>query len=181
MAQFKKLLSILPPPESPLESTGEWKDVAKEIGTPFPEDYKKFIAAYGTGSICNEFQIMNPFSKNKHFKLARAIEEIAESYGNLHERHPSEYPYPPWPNLGGILRWGTTGNGDDIFWLTSEMPDKWSVVVHHHTSARMITFRGLGMVDFLVNLLEGTLKDNPFHPDMLKPPEYVSVSTEKEK
>ena len=179
MSHLKKLWKLLPPPQSPVENKGDWKEAEKEIGTALPEDYKEFISTYGTGSISHEFQIMNPFSKNKFFNLAIQHEAIRESWAELHEEFPRDHPYPPWPNLGGILRWGTTGNGDDIFWLTKEMPNEWSVVVFHHSSARLIAYQGLGMARFLVELLSHELKDNPFHPDAFKPHIYESVSPAK--
>jgi hypothetical protein len=41
-----------------------WITLERDIGLVFPQDYKWFINNFGTGVICNELWVLNPFSGN---------------------------------------------------------------------------------------------------------------------
>jgi hypothetical protein len=47
-SHIRKLMQVLPPPESPKNNQGDWNAVKKYLGTILPSDYKEFTEAYGT-------------------------------------------------------------------------------------------------------------------------------------
>lgn len=71
---------------------------------------------------------LNPFSDNTFTNLSDQIKEQMESYREITKSSP--VPYPLYPEPGGLVPWGTTSNGDVLFWLTASQPDRWPVVIN---------------------------------------------------
>jgi hypothetical protein len=64
------LIELLPPPEIPVEASGNWANVERQLGTTLPSDYKWFIETYGTGGICTDYiNVLNPFAENPALNL----------------------------------------------------------------------------------------------------------------
>jgi hypothetical protein len=168
---FQALVELLPPPEVPIETHGEWAQIERQLGTSLPADYKWFIETYGTGSICIEFvRVLNPFAENRAGNLlscgAVTLEWLRENQDHTALRVND---YPVFPEPGGILPWGTSGNGHEFFWLTQGEPDTWSVVLHDRDRLETRLYERTCMTMFLVILLSGQLDAGNFriHPRML--------------
>ena len=107
----------------------------------YPVDYRCFLETYGVGG------------------------DISETIGIVATPPPAgvEYRvdrlelYPP-PN--GLRRWGRDLVADDFFWrCTDSNPDNWAVAVrtrNPRNGQRWFDYP-MGMVDFLIGLLDGTL------------------------
>jgi len=192
MSRFDDLKATIRPPRIPLDPHGDWRSVERDIGISLPADYKQFITAYGTGTILDrgfnadedrgtlcDLGVLNPFAQVRHRNLKHRIASTKKWVARLHRSFPDEYPYPPWPEPRGLFCWGTNGNGDSFYWLTKGGPDEWRIVIDHHSSARMVTFETVGVVDFLVAFLRNKLPDSPigrfevpvFEPDPKPEPE----------
>lgn len=163
------LKAILPTPGDPYEADGDWSDIEYAIQTPLPEDYKAFIATYGSGRIFDvgfsaerkvgtlcDPSVLNPFGSMGH-DFFRHIGTTIKFVGKGHKNYPEFDPYPPWPHKGGLLCWCTTGNGDRFYWRTEGQPSSWKVVAMHRSSARTYDFDSLGAVDFLVQLVSNKI------------------------
>lgn len=130
-----ELLDALPPPEAACETGGslrDWNRVFAAIGTRLPEDYVQFINHYGTGSVCGFFWVYNPFSANEHLNLLTCWTTTLSGMASLRadpERGHDMVPFPLYFEPGGLLPWGRTVNGEDLFWRTAGDPDRWTVVV----------------------------------------------------
>jgi hypothetical protein len=153
----RELARVMEPPES--GDQVNWKKVSEESGIVFPADYRNFVALYGGGEMDGLLGISTP--------------PVGESfYGDLLEMSvlpPADeyypYPYPPYPKPGGLLPWGSTSLGDDVFWLCEgDDPDAWVTVVHkrhaHHREDPWKRFDGR-MAEFLLALIRGEFP-NPF-------------------
>lgn len=126
-----KLTKLVPPPNKPISSgTGQdWAKVEKEIGTRLPQDYKDFIAAYGSGSFAQFYTVFNPFAESKWVRLADRVNDAPERLQDIHDDEPDFLPYDIFPKSPGILNWGNDGNGNDYFWLIEgDDPDAWPVI-----------------------------------------------------
>lgn len=129
------LLNLIPPPSQPIE-TGtpeEWSRIENALGTKLPQDYKDFIDTYGTGQIAEFLWIHNPFSADEYVNLIQhQIYTQSNNYigilASTGQEIKVEYPYPIYPEPNGLLKWGTTDNGDDLYWQTTGGPDDWPVV-----------------------------------------------------
>jgi hypothetical protein len=48
--------------------------------------------------------------------------------------YPDQFPRPLYPDPGGLLLWASTGNGDELFWLTSPARSNGRHHRAHHTA-----------------------------------------------
>ena len=64
-------------------------------------------------------------------RLVPAIAMYLETVREIRAFAPEEVPYPIHPEAGGLLPWGTTGNGNVGYWVTSpsDDPAQWSIAV----------------------------------------------------
>jgi hypothetical protein len=161
------LRRILPPP--PIEvASPPWGESSTQVDISFPTDYRDFVAEYGCGAISTarispDLEVAAPHSwrdsgaESAGFKgfIERHIREYgeflaAEDASGLHDFRISSYPSP-----GGLLSWGENSNSDMFFWSTaSANSEEWPVVFFQRHPGIFIHYSG-GIVDFLVDLLEG--------------------------
>lgn len=153
---IEALSSILKAPLSPVENVGDWEMIESEIRTPLPSDYKGFVTSYGTGKIDNFLWILNPFAKNIHLNLLKKMPVILEAYNTIKRQFPDDHPYSFFPEVGGLLPFGITDNGDSLFWHTIGSPDNWSTVVSPAREAIYEEFSD-EMTELLRKLLTGAL------------------------
>lgn len=128
---INKILSLLPKPIHGVEKQGgNWLYICEKYGINLPEDFKAFIAAYGTGSIENFLWVLNPFSKNINLNFEQSI-YYRKAYEYMREDFPDEYFRPCFPKLGSFFTWAVTDNGDSVFWIVcGTEPDSWKVGIH---------------------------------------------------
>ena len=102
----------------------------KQLGTKLPGDYKAFVAAYGAGSFGNFYFVYTPSSPGLSDDLVERLTSKAEIYRQIRDdSDEDDFPFPVFPEAGGLLAWGNDSNGNDYFWLTKgKNPDKWTVV-----------------------------------------------------
>jgi hypothetical protein len=123
------LMQIMPPPPEPKEASGDWQAVESSLGTALPDDYRRFIDAYGTGQIDAFLGVLNPFSAGPYYNLLSAGRAHLDGLRELREASGRFLPFPLFPEPGGLLPIAITDNGDTIHWLTNGAPDAWTIVV----------------------------------------------------
>lgn len=167
----------------------EWERCRSEIGLELPADYRQFTDVFGCGSINDEFGVVSPFDyrlPGSHFKnfskiLTETFEGAGSAIAEMREAWPAYFPYPVFPEAGGLIAWGTNTNGDMCFWETaSPDPEKWTVVVWlRGASPEQAWIRtGAGMVEFLIDIVSGRhpysatllVADNPVWLPNMAPP-----------
>jgi hypothetical protein len=57
---IEELLALIPPPENPIDGSGDWSEAERELGVTFPSDFKELIRRYGTGRFYSDLRIANP-------------------------------------------------------------------------------------------------------------------------
>ena len=77
MSSIADLIRLVPPPSVPVAANGDWPKLERELGLPIPQDYKDFIANYGTGAFCNYLVIPSPFA----FKVPPSNEIVSPKVG----------------------------------------------------------------------------------------------------
>jgi hypothetical protein len=137
------LLQFVPPPAKPTSPPSDWTQAERVLGFRVPLDVKQYLAAYGSGVLCDFIRVWNPFDTiqgyldaiNAHLEADR---EAQETPG---------YEGPIWPEPGGRLPWGSTTNGDVLWWQTNGDPDDWTVIAwatrseeHQHFNMPAIAF-----------------------------------------
>lgn len=152
---LRDLLSVLPVPDSRSEEgTHDWATVEAELKTVLPSDYKEYVDTLGTGGISAFLYVFSPFSKNRHLNLLLVGPVILDAYRMSRDQFPELYSYRAFPESEGLLPWGRTDNGDELYWLTRGGPDDWSVVIIESRGAEIEAYDGT-MSEFLTALLTG--------------------------
>ena len=117
-----------------------------------PLDYKGYINAFGTGCLDDFIWVLNPFSSNRYLSLFSQGEAALQALRELQSDFGFEVPHPLFPEPGGLLPWGTTDNGDVLYWLTEGRPDDWPVVANAARGPEVERY-AMGMSAFLAKVL----------------------------
>ncbi|MDQ0244739.1 hypothetical protein J2S09_002310 [Bacillus fengqiuensis] len=152
---LENLKTVLPPPKNPF-STGNdscFNEIEQTLGTQLPMDYKQFITIYGIGLIDEFIWVLNPFVLNDNLNLMEKTKDILEAYTESRNNFPGDFPYKTFPEQGGLLPWGLTENGDELYWLTEGSPEEWKVVIYGSRSSDFIVYPE-SMTSFLAKILE---------------------------
>jgi hypothetical protein len=121
------LTGLVPPPAQPVGADCDWALAEEALGLRLPADFKALVSRYGVG----QFGDIGLWDKltggvSSFVKLAyRDRDHIRQ----LREEFPEDFPYPFYPEPGGLLEWASTGTGSRLCWLTEGEPDGWPVVV----------------------------------------------------
>jgi hypothetical protein len=164
------LKRIMPPPRNPIATgTAErWKAVEKRLKLTFPEDYKQFVTAYGSGMI-NEFvRILNPFRASEYDDFEESLKWYQQEWPKSKQMFPDSYPYDIWPAEGGLVPLGSTANGDAIFWRARGKPDEWTIIVHDRGGDGWRELK-CGWVAFLRRAFEEDIQLSAWSPVYLQP------------
>ncbi|WP_186946741.1 SMI1/KNR4 family protein [Undibacterium hunanense] len=154
---IEEILKILSPPDKPLDAphVGEWIAAEEKLEHSFPSDYKEFVEKFGEGKIDNFLHIFTPFSKNENFNLIMQRDVQSKVLKEL-KSYDETIPYPILPEPGGLLPFAATDNGDVLFWKTSGIADKWTIVVNAARSPDWKEY-DMSMAEFLLQLLRRRL------------------------
>jgi hypothetical protein len=136
LPEITRLKRLLPPPKMPqfVGTPGGWATVEKRLGLTFPEDYRQWVAVYGDGVIGSKdspdfFRIPTPFTPRDWNNFENVMKAHLDLYRDERQRAPTATPGPAWPETGGLLPFGSTSNGDVLYWRTRGAPAEWTVVI----------------------------------------------------
>ena len=168
-----KLKAILKLPEIIYNKGNDqkWIVFQKNYNCKFPSEYKKFIDTYGTGSINDFLWILTPYESNKEINLFHKAEVMRTSYNYMKDMFPGDFNYSIYPEEGGLLPWGYTDNGDELFF---DLKNEFIVVIETRYSD--VYKYKMGMVEFLYKLFTKKIKCNAFPDDFISGEvEYNSI------
>lgn len=137
----------------------DWSGIESELHVQLPDDYKEFIEQAGGGWVDGYLYILAPSSPNQHYDLAKAAEEREEAYEDLFEFE--EKPAQLETAGSRIIPWGTTDNGEWLFWRTlpGQEPAEYAVLINEARGERW-EFHELGFAEFLAAVLEGEIQSD---------------------
>jgi hypothetical protein len=176
-----KLFEISPPADHPVEAEGDWAVIEKQLGMRLPDDYRLIVESYGKGSFADFLNPIIPFPDPANF-LCRLKDSILRHERDLHAEYPDDFPFPVYPDAGGLFPWATTDNGDTLYWLTAGEPDCWQVVVWESRGPEHVIYP-FGAAEFLQRWLSGTLecpvfpKRNQYFDPSFTPTRRLEVAT----
>jgi hypothetical protein len=167
---IEALMKVVPPPAAPLYAfEGPWEPLEANLGAAFPQDYKDIVRTYGGGVMFNFLKIKTPKSENPITRLGPHLVNIRKVFLQMDDLEP----YGFWPEPGGLIAFGTTYNGDELFWLPEGAPADWKVVVWWRGGGfEPFEVFDCGLSDFLVGLATNELRSvkgqidgsDPFEP-----------------
>lgn len=89
-----------------------------------------------------------------------AISQSKQKFGT------ETFPYALYPEADGLLPWGTTDNGDQLFWLATGSPNEWSVIINEVRSSIFEHF-ACSMTEFLYGLIISEIQSEIIPHDCL--------------
>lgn len=146
-----ELEQLVPPPVAPVDSVGKWGDVYRVLGVELPDDYVALVQQYGSGLFCN-LTLFTPFTEFRSANLVAQAQTMIEIHQPLYARSCSDFGYPLFPDVGGLLPWGCSDGGSDLCWLTEGEPNAWPVVVWNIDANYHY---GPSSIGFLIDYLSG--------------------------
>lgn len=148
------LAALIPPPSEPIAAGNtDWPAVEDALGQPLPTEYKQIVDLYGTGSFGGLITLFTPNASRPHLNLIARLE--GEPVAILHAEDPDGYPFPPFPEPGGLLAFGTSDNWEMLYWRIGGPPDTWPIIFYEQRGPDYERLE-LSMSDALVAILSGT-------------------------
>ena len=93
-----------------------WQYMREKYNLIFPKDYRLFIDTYGSGSFNNFLWVMSPFSLNDNLNLLKKFNDLKRSFCTMKSILPDMLMEEFYDGVKGLLPWGITDNGDELYW-----------------------------------------------------------------
>lgn len=157
---IKSIKDLMPPPTLAVDPPDmeAWMKAERLLDVCFPDDYKEFVSAYGSGRINGFLWVLNPASRNENIELLQQIEVRLDALRQL-KSDGEQLPFDLFPSMNGILPVAVTDNGDVLFLRMQPNCNKWSVVINEARSPECEEF-DLSWSDFIVALISNKIKSN---------------------
>ncbi len=148
---LERLLQLAPAPRARIDvpSPDDFAACEAELGLALPSEFKELLAAYGAGRFL-DYLFAYPLTGYDMNMLRN--KELLAGHREARQRFPDGYPWPLYPEPGGLLLWGGTHDGHSLCWLTAGEPDAWPVIVWHQRDGGHERFDG-GAVELLTRWL----------------------------
>lgn len=139
----------------------DWEGVRASLpGLPgLPSDYQAFVERSGEGMFRGWLRVYRPGwlgAPADHYPEQATV--VLEDWRGWRASGDGSYPYPLYPEPGGVLPWGWDRGGNRYLWLTGDAdPDRWLVVWTGQQADEWRRFDG-SMTQFLVAFLRGEVE-----------------------
>jgi len=144
---LRDLIRLVPPPDQPFDSVGNWHAAEFLIESEFPPDFKELIGNYGSGNFFHRhLTVFNPLT----IEGLAGIKEVSDIHRG-HFVHGWTLQLSVHPNRGGpgILFWGRDKHGRGYGWLTLGKPERWPVVYVGHDAGELPVLFRMTVTKFL--------------------------------
>lgn len=171
---ISELLTILPISGNAIEHRKEeWSIVELAFGSEFPSDYKELIDQFGPSIISEFIKIRTPFTWDANVNLISYNRLALDGLRELKQEFGEDIcPYPIYPEPGGLVLWGDTENGDQLFWRTQGPPSDWKVITNESRSGNYEEW-DYSMSGFLVALLTQRIDSNVIPFELLSQEQII--------
>ena len=106
-----------------------WPVVEAEMGLRFPQSYKALVEIFGASTWGGFLHVLSPFETNPHRELRCRGKDILDADRVFREEFPETVLLPLYPEVGGILPWAVTDNGDTLYFVTRGSPATWPTMI----------------------------------------------------
>jgi|GEM_PF-2497420 len=148
----------------------DWAAIESSLGgLGLPRDYRAFVETFPPREFGGKVSVIRPGHGN--YPRSEYLGFYAHRLDDLRgwrEKGHGRFPYPIFPEAGGVLPWGRGNEGELYFWLTDgQDPDSWPVVWTDRDKLDWQTYHGT-MCEFLIGLL-ATEEPVPAAPPAARP------------
>ncbi|MFF9275174.1 SMI1/KNR4 family protein [Streptomyces griseosporeus] len=108
----------------------DWRDLETRSGVALPADYKQFVTAYGPGCLNEQLYLFHPRAASDGLRLEELWRQASYAYSELARSAPDMYPYPIYPEVGGLIPVARSMSGNHVLLSLPKAGDRgWSVVL----------------------------------------------------
>ena len=155
-----------------------WPALESAVGTRFPTEFRELVESLPPGQFQVPLSILHPGA----YESPQAYAEEVGGYARLlrDDADLTGFPYPIYPDPGGVVPWGVVGFDHTLCWLRDgDDPDRWPVVVCDRHLSSWDVYR-LGTAEFLtaVLTLPSPIEPLAYIAEANQPPRFVSRSGE---
>jgi hypothetical protein len=177
----------------------DWAQAEEELGIALPPDYRELVERFPGGTFQGYLDFnpgLSPLIDLRERRLGelrrwrdhtpdddgiqyrRYLEELEASQGRVLPPDPEvSYPFPLWPEPGGIYPWAE-GAISLFFWLRNASdPGSWPVVWCHGEDDEWERFDG-NTTEFLIALVTGQIDIRRLSAPIFPPPPIFHPWTE---
>lgn len=148
-----------------------WQMVFDGLRTGLPDDYVTLAESYPRLEIGEWLMVTSPTPGNEAGFVEAKKEDLAGAEDMAQKGMLGGYPV--FPELGGLLRWGGSIDGDEFHWRTEGQPNEWTVVVAGRNDD-WFHYEG-SLSSYLAWLCSGTAEPHGLPPNFPGPEPVVSV------
>ncbi|OXM44817.1 SMI1/KNR4 family protein [Amycolatopsis alba] len=155
-----------------------WSDVERELGTRLPSDYKALLTRL-PGGVFRNINIHSPAASEQAWNdFKNNLDQELQILGDEDLEYLAKVNYRVFPEPGGLLPWGSDGQGGTFCWITEPAdPDTWRITYYSQGSDEWREHPG-PVTRLLYEILTNTGEDNILGWDFTElPVEFIPSST----
>lgn len=162
------------------EAGTDWAQAEEELDVALPADFRELAGRFPMGTF-QGYLTFNPgvyaladlcageVGRLRRWRDGTPDDDELEQFPGPPSRTP-EFPFPLWPEPGGIFPWAEAEAGATFFWLRSGAdPDSWPVVWWHGAELAWERFDGTA-TEFLIVLVTGQVDRARLGAPVFPPP-----------
>jgi hypothetical protein len=151
----------------------DWAGVEDAVGLRYPAEFRELCSAFPPGQFQTFLTVLHPAAEADPAAYAAEVTGYAALLRD--DAADRGFPYPIFPERGGIVPWATIGFDWVICWLAdSESPDAWQVVV---CDSRLLEWHptGLGTGDFMraITTVPSAVPRLRYVAEACRPPDFT--------
>ncbi|OXM44788.1 SMI1/KNR4 family protein [Amycolatopsis alba] len=154
-----------------------WAVVEQDLGVTLPSDYKELLTRF-PGGLFRQIVVSSPVANDQAWaEYKYALDELLQILGDEDLEYLDNVDYTLYPAPGGLLPWGTDGQGGTFCWITgSSDPDQWRIAYHDQSADQWREHAG-PTTELLYEILTNTGQENLLRWDFTDlPVEYIPYS-----
>ncbi|MGX1542418.1 SMI1/KNR4 family protein [Streptomyces adustus] len=135
----------------------DWRALEDRAGIELPDDYKRFVSAYGSGCLNDQLYLFHPRGADGDdgLRLEYLWANAGSAYAHLSRNVPDLYPYAVYPAVDGCLPIARSSSGNCVFLSPPKAGGQdWSIVIDMGEWVEV----SLSFTDFLWTALQGGLE-----------------------
>lgn len=165
-----------------IEHSLDWASIENSLGLTLPGDYKRLVEVFPDGRFQGFLRLIRPGDhKEDETQFLGYYRHRLDDMRRWREGEPTRFPWPLYPEPGGLLPWGVSIRGDIFFLITDDAdPDSWSVVFAANDFSRWKQ-ASYSVCGLLIELVTGQFDGGGVIPSALGgEPFFVSAGQENQ-